>query len=234
MRKRILIVRSAERMGPVIEESLDSGTFEIKCQIGLSGLAASVLAHKPALALFEIPIWDDAIARSLSELMSVQGSRSVRKIVLVDRAEFDDAVKALDSGADDFLIKPISPREFLGRIGAVLRSHPGDWVEEIQTLGELSLYRGTMEVCAGSERKKLTPKEFEVLGYLMDNPGLVFSREKLLEIAWVPWEIEDRRVVDVYISRIRDKIEDDPSQPRRLLTRRGEGYFIVDPALSRR
>jgi DNA-binding response OmpR family regulator len=89
-----------------------------------------------------------------------------------------------------------------------------------------------MELRIGDEIKKLTPKEFEVLGYLMDNPGRVFSRESLLEIAWIPWEIEQRRVVDVYISRIREKIEDDPAQPRRLLTRRGEGYFMVDPLKS--
>jgi two-component system, OmpR family, response regulator len=94
-----------------------------------------------------------------------------------DSAKMDDKVNALDSGADDFLVRPISSREFLGRIGAVLRSHPSDWDEEIQTLGALSLYRGTMEVCVGAKRKKLTPKEFELLGYLMGNPGRVFSRE---------------------------------------------------------
>jgi two-component system phosphate regulon response regulator PhoB len=129
--------------------------------------------------LFDIPNWENAIGSSLSELMSVQGSRSIRKIILADSAEMDDKVNALDSGADDFLVRPISSREFLGRIGAVLRSQSSDWVEEIQTLGALSLYRETMKVSVGAERKKLTPKEFELLGYLMGNPGRVFSRENL-------------------------------------------------------
>jgi DNA-binding response OmpR family regulator len=229
MRKRILIVRNSGNIEPAIEEALDRYAFDVKCHIGLPGLAVSVLAQKPVLVLFDISNWETTIGSSLSELMSVQGSRSIRKIILADSAEMDDKVNALDSGADDFLVRPISSREFLGRIGAVLRSQARDWVEEIQTLGALSLYRETMEVGVGAERKKLTPKEFELLGYLMGNPGRVFSRENLLEIAWVPWEIEDRRVVDVCISRIREKIEEDPSQPRRLLTRRGEGYFMVDP-----
>jgi DNA-binding response OmpR family regulator len=87
-----------------------------------------------------------------------------------------------------------------------------------------------VSVEAGAERKKLTKKEFDLLGYLMDNPGRVFSREELLERVWVPWEIDERRVVDVYICRLREKIEDDPSQPLRLLTRRGQGYILVAPA----
>jgi len=232
MRKQIFVVRSSDKIEPGIEQVLDTGTFDVKCQIGLSGLTASVLAQKPALVLFDISSWDNAIENSLSELMSVQGSRSIRKMIVADNAKIDDKVNALDLGADDFLIRPISSREFLAKLGAVLRSYPSVDVEEIQTLGALSLHRGTMELRIGDEIKKLTPKEFEVLGYLMDNPGRVFSRESLLEIAWIPWEIEQRRVVDVYISRIREKIEDDPAQPRRLLTRRGEGYFMVDPLKS--
>jgi DNA-binding response OmpR family regulator len=86
-----------------------------------------------------------------------------------------------------------------------------------------------MEISLGAERKKLSPKEFNLLAHLMNSPGRVFSREELLESVWIPWEIEDRRIVDVYIWRLREKIEDDLSQPRRLLTRRGEGYSLVDP-----
>jgi DNA-binding response OmpR family regulator len=160
--------------------------------------------------------------------MNLRSGRTARKIILSDSAGLDDKVRALDLGADDFLLKPISSRELLVRINAVLRSHiPACPKDNVQTFGELSLYREAMEISVGKERKKLTPKEFDLLRCLMNHPGQVFSREELLERVWIPWEIEDRRVVDVYIWRLREKIEVDPSNPRWLITRRGQGYSLV-------
>jgi DNA-binding response OmpR family regulator len=236
MRKRILIVQSLETMSPVIREALDNGTFDLRYLSGLSDVVASVLEQKPDLVLFDISCWERPIEQLLLELMNAQNARSIRKVILSDSAGPDDKVTALDSGADDFLLKPISPRELMVRIAATLRAQAVIFPEEdIQTLGRLSLYRNVMEVSinAGAERKSLSPKEFDLLGYLMENPGRVFSREELLERVWVPWEVDGQRVVDVYICRLREKIEDDPSQPRRLLTRRGQGYILVDPADSR-
>ncbi|HTF61655.1 MAG TPA: winged helix-turn-helix domain-containing protein [Edaphobacter sp.] len=232
MRKRILIVQNSETMSPVIREALDSDTFDLKSLSGLSDVVASVQEHKPALVLFEISCWQKPMELLLLELMNLKSARSTRKVILSDSGGLDDKVTALESGADDFLLKPISPRELLVRVAATLRAQTVVFPEEdIQTLGVLSLYRNVMEIAVGvgAERKKLSPKEFNLLGYLMDNPGRVFSREELLESVWVPWEIDDRRVVDVYIWRLREKIEEDPSQPRWLLTRRGQGYFLVDP-----
>ena len=230
IRKRILIVQNSETMSPVIREALDSNTFDLQSLSGLSDVVASVQEHKPALVLFEISCWQKSMERMLLELMNLKSARSIRKVILSDCGGLDDKVTALESGADDFLLKPISPRELLVRVAATLRAQATVFPEEdIQTLGALCLYREAMEVSVAAERKKLSPKEFNLLGYLMDNPGHVFSREELLESVWVPWEIDDRRVVDVYIWRLREKIEEDPSQPRRLLTRRGQGYFLVDP-----
>jgi two-component system, OmpR family, response regulator VicR len=233
MHKRVLVVRNSDKMASVIEETLDNSAFDLRYQFGFAGIVASVLEHKPILVLFEIACWEKAVQSSLSELTAFAGFRLIRKIVLSDKAGSEDAVSALDSGADDFLLKPISSRELLVRINAVLRSHAIDTEEEnVQTLGTLSLFREAMEVRVGAERKKLSPTEFNLLSYLMDHPGRVFNREELLENAWVPWEIEERRVVDVYILRLREKIEEDPSRPQRLLTRRGQGYFLIDPESS--
>jgi DNA-binding response OmpR family regulator len=234
MRKRILVVRKADKIAAVIKDALDNTAFDVKFQTGLSGVVASVLEQKPALVLFDIVFWEKAIQNSLSELTALTGLRSIRKIILSDTASPNDAVTALDSGADDFLLKPISSRELLVRIDSVLRSQmmaPG--AEDVQTLGTLHLFREAMEIRVGAEKKKLSPTEFNLLSHLMDNPGRVFNREELLEKVWIPWEIEDRRVVDVYISRLREKIEEDSSRPQRLLTRRGQGYFLIDPVSSR-
>jgi DNA-binding response OmpR family regulator len=230
MHRRILVVRNSDKMASVIEEALDNSAFDLRVQVGLPGVVASVMEHRPVLVFFEIACWEKAVQNSLSELAAFAGARSIRKIILSGKAGPEDAASALDSGADDFLLKPISSRELLVRINAVLRSYAMNTAEEhIQTLGTLSLLREAMEVSVGAERKKLSPTEFNLLSYLMDHPGRVFNREELLENAWVPWEIEDRRVVDVYIWRLREKIEEDPSRPQRLLTRRGEGYFLIDP-----
>jgi two-component system response regulator VicR len=234
MRKRILVVQNSDKIAPVIGEALDNGAFDLRYLSGLSDVVASVLEQKPDLVLFDIPTWQKQIEQLLLELMNLRSARSTRKVILSGNAGLDDKVTALNSGADDFLLTPISTRELLVRLAAALRSQAAVFPEEdMQTLGALSLYREAMEVSVGAERKKLSPKEFNLLGFLMDNPGHVFSREELLESVWVPWEIDDRRVVDVYIWRLREKIEEDPSRPRWLLTRRGQGYFLVNPMDSR-
>jgi len=230
MRKRIMIVHNTSTLAPIIGEALNNGTFDLRFVFGLSNVIEAVQKQKPALLLFDISSWQKPMEKLFSELMELKSARSTRKIILSDSAGLDDIVTALDSGADDFLLKPVSPRELLVRLEATLRSQTTVFPEEeVQTLGTLSLYREGMEVSLGAERKKLSPKEFNLLAHLMNSPGRVFSREELLESVWIPSEIEDRRIVDVYIRRLREKIEDDLSQPRRLLTRRGEGYSLVDP-----
>jgi two-component system response regulator VicR len=229
MRKRVLVVTNSDGMASSIKDVLDGDTFDVRRQSNTTGLVASVLELRPALILFDTVRWERNLQDSISQLASLQSSRSIRKIILADSASIDDKVEALESGADDFLVKPISSRELQVRMAAILRTQAVDNPGGTKTLGTLELHRETMEISTGADRKKLTPKEFDVLGYLMDNPGRVFSRNQLLEAAWIPWEVDDRRVVDVCIYRLREKIEDDPSQPRRLLTRRGEGYFLAVP-----
>jgi DNA-binding response OmpR family regulator len=228
MRDKVLVVHLWDRPSSVIGEALDKSAFEVAILSGLSHVVTSVLELNPALVLFEVGSWHKPLEIMLSELMNIRSGRSARKIILSDSSGLDDKVRALDLGADDFLLKPISSRELLARINAVLRCRMPECSEDnVQTLGELSLYRETMEILVGKERKKLSPKEFGLLRFFLDHPGQVFSREELLESVWIPWEIDDRRVVDVYISRLREKIEIDPSIPRRLLTRRGHGYVLV-------
>jgi DNA-binding response OmpR family regulator len=230
MRKRIMIVHNSSTLAPIIGEALNNGTFDLRFVFGLSNVIDAVQKQKPALLLFDISSWQEPMAKLFSELMELKSARSSRKIILSDSAGVDDIVTALDSGADDFMLKPVSPRELLVRLEATLRSQTIVFPEEeVRTLGALSLYREGMEISLGAERKKLSPKEFNLLALLMTSPGRVFSREELLESVWIHWEIEGRRIVDVYIRRLREKIEDDLYQPRRLLTRRGEGYSLVDP-----
>jgi DNA-binding response OmpR family regulator len=229
MRKRIMVVHSYE-VSSAVSEVLANGDFDPRFVSDISRVVKLLLEQRPNLLLLDIPSWQKPIEELLWELGNLKSTQSIRKVILSAAAKVEDKIAALDLGADDFLVKPISSRELLARLDAVLRAHPTLPVEEdMQSLGTLCLYRDAMEVSVGAERTKLSPTEFNLLVYLMDHPGRVFSREQLLENVWIPWEIADRRVVDVYVWRLREKIEEDPSQPRRLLTRRREGYSLVDP-----
>jgi two-component system, OmpR family, response regulator VicR len=214
----------------IITEALGNGPFDLRFVSDPPLLAKSVLELKPVLLLLEIDCWRKQTRNLLCELGNLKTSQPFRRVILSEVATVDDRVSALELGADDFLVKPISSRELLARLQAVLRADTSFAVEEdIRSFGSLSLYRGLMEVSIGNDRKKLSLTEFNLLSYFMDHPGQVLSRDRLLENVWIPWEIEDRRVVDVYVLRLRQKIEESAAHPSRLITRRGEGYLLIDP-----
>jgi two-component system response regulator VicR len=229
-RKRIVVLSWTGGDSSVMKEAQDNGTFDIRFVSDTPRLMKSVLELKPALLLLEIDSWTKQTRELLCELGNLKSTQPFRRVVLSGLATVDDRVSALELGADDFLVKPISSRELLARLRAVLRADTSFTVEEaVKSVGSLCLYTELMEATIGTGRKKLSPTEFNLLSYFMDHPGQVLSRDRLLENVWIPWEIEDRRVVDVYVLRLREKIEENPSQPSRLVTRRGEGYSLVDP-----
>jgi DNA-binding response OmpR family regulator len=229
-RKRIMVLPSPASGSSVITEALGNGAFDLRFVLDPPQLAKSVLELKPALLLLEIDSWRKQTRDLLCELGNLKSTQSFRRVILSEVATVDDRVSALELGADDFLVKPISSRELLARLQAVLRADTSFVVEEdIRSFGSLSLYKGLMEVSIGNDRKKLSLTEFNLLSYFMDHPGEVLSRDRLLENVWIPWEIDDRRVVDVYVLRLRQKIEESSAHPSRLITRRGEGYLLIDP-----
>ena len=147
-------------------------------------------------------------------------------LMLTARDDEIDKVAGLDFGADDYMTKPFSMRELLARIRAMLRR------VEIQTaIPETPLRFGDIEVDIGhhvitraGSVLNLTPKEFDLLTFLTKNKGLVFSRDQLLEKVWGYDYSGDTRTVDVHIRWLREKIEDNPEEPKRLITVRGVGY----------
>lgn len=149
-------------------------------------------------------------------------------IMLTARAEEMDRVVGLEIGADDYVTKPFSMRELMARVKTVLRrtqSGPRqDAGEERTQFGEISLDLKRHQVTRGGEPVNLAPKEFDLLRFLMQNPDRVFSRQALLDRVWGPDAYVGDRTVDVHVRWIREKIEENPSQPKRILTVRGAGY----------
>lgn len=229
MRKRVLVVHGRGGPSPSVREACERGAFDATLIEGHLALMQHAMKLKPALILFDAEIWRGPVEESLCQLHDLKGMRLTRKVILTSKADLNDKVDALEVGADNFLLKPISARELIARIEAVLRSHvqQADEEEEIQVVGDLKLFRTRMAVMVGEKLIKLSRTEFHLLAYFMDQVGHVLGRDELFENIWFPRsEIRDRRVVDVYICRLREKIEEEPSQPRRLLTRRGGGYLL--------
>jgi DNA-binding response OmpR family regulator len=152
--------------------------------------------------------------------------RSQLPVIMVTAlAEEVDRLTGLELGADDYLTKPFSPRELVARVNAVLRraSAPSVPAERIE-VGDLVVDPGRREVHKGGAPLRLTTLEFDLLRFLAGNPNRVFSRGDLMDRVWGYASVLDTGTVTVHVRRLREKIEDDPSQPRHLETVWGAGY----------
>ena len=150
---------------------------------------------------------------------------SVPIIMLTARADSSDRVVGLELGADDYVTKPFNMRELMARVKGVLRRTTSqELTEQPIQAGNLTIDPNRFEVRVGTRPVTLSPKEFELLRFLASHPGQVFSRQVLLDRVWGAEAYVEERTVDVHIRWLREKVEDDPSHPRRLLTVRGIGY----------
>jgi len=145
-------------------------------------------------------------------------------LILTARAETGDRVEGLDSGADDYLVKPFERQELLARMRALLRRRPPRGSASL-AVGDLRLNPDTREVVRGNREIDLTNREFELLEYLMRNERLVISRERLLEEVWGYDPMAMTNTIDVFVSNVRRKLEDG-DEPRLLHTKRGAGYVL--------
>ena len=153
-------------------------------------------------------------------------SRSELPVIMVTAlGEVTDRLVGLEVGADDYLTKPFSPRELVARVKAVLRrsSLPDTLPERIE-VGDLVIDAGRREARRNGTVLRLTALEFDLLRFLAGNPNRVFSRSELMEHVWGYTSVLDTGTVTVHVRRLREKIEDDPSRPRRLETVWGSGY----------
>ncbi|MGH3134973.1 MAG: winged helix-turn-helix domain-containing protein, partial [Gaiellaceae bacterium] len=149
-------------------------------------------------------------------------------IMLTARGEEADRIVGLELGADDYVTKPFSPRELAARVRSVLRraAPTGESVERL-TFGDIELERTTREARKGGEEVRLTAKEFDLLWFLASHPRRVFSRDQLMASVWGYTAALDTGTVTVHVRRLREKVEDDPSEPKYLETVWGIGYRLA-------
>jgi DNA-binding response OmpR family regulator len=158
----------------------------------------------------------------------IRGRSELPVLMLTARGEESDRIVGLELGADDYVTKPFSPRELAARVRSVLRrstaATPGP---AVLTFGDLRLEREAREASKGGLPVRLTAKEFDLLWFLASHPRRVFSRDQLMSSVWGYTAELDTGTVTVHVRRLREKIEDDPSQPRYLETVWGIGYRLA-------
>jgi two-component system, OmpR family, response regulator MprA len=226
---RVLVVEDDEAIADVLRRSLRAEGHEVRS--ATDGVEALKEAEQfmPDLVVLDL---------GLPRLDGVEVCRRLRDsgdvpiLILTARAETDDRVSGLDSGADDYLVKPFERRELLARIRALLRRRPPRGSASL-VVGDLALNPDSREVRRGDREIELTKREFELLEYLAQNQRLVVSRERLLEEVWGYDPADDTNTIDVFISNLRRKLEAS-GEPRLLHTKRGAGYVLKAPGAQRR
>jgi phosphate regulon transcriptional regulator PhoB len=182
-----------------------------------------VLNENPDLIILDVML---PSASGFDICKRIRKDRNVPIIMLTARAEEMDRVVGLELGADDYVTKPFSMRELMARVKTILRRVGSEELsrEEICETGGITIDPTRYEVKVNGKPVDLSPREFDLLRFLATHPGQVFNRQALLDRVWGADAYVEDRTVDVHIRWLREKIEDDPSHPIRLLTVRGVGY----------
>jgi DNA-binding response OmpR family regulator len=183
----------------------------------------------PALFLLDIMVPGGDGLDLCRRLRNHNGLSSVPIIFLTARASENDRVLGLELGADDYITKPFATRELMARVKAVLRRFERPSTPSVISFEEVLIDANAMQLTVRGELTTTTATEFRLLDYLARHPGRVFSRDHLLDAVWGDARFVTPRSVDVYVRRIREKIEIDPEDPRYLKTVRGAGYRFEIP-----
>lgn len=191
---------------------------------GPSALPA-VREHRPDVVLLDIMLPG---MNGIDVCRAIRAESGVPIVMLTAKTDTVDVVLGLESGADDYVMKPFKHKELIARIRARLR-RTDDEPSEVLTVGEVTIDVPAHKVMRGDEQINLTPLEFQLLVELARKPRQVFTREVLLEQVWGYRHSSDTRLVNVHVQRLRSKIERDPENPQIVLTVRGVGYKAGPP-----
>lgn len=231
MDKKILVVDDEQPIADILEFNLRKEGYEVVCAYDGEEALQKVEEEHPDMVLLDVML-------PLRDGMEV--CREIRKkydmpiIMLTAKDTEIDKVLGLEMGADDYVTKPFSNRELIARVKANLRRHSQEASKEEDSsnelvIGSLVIHPEAYKVTKRGTEIELTHREFELIHYLAKHLGQVMTREHLLQTVWGYDYFGDVRTVDVTVRRLREKVEDNPSRPSWIVTRRGVGYYLKNP-----
>jgi len=226
--KKILVIEDEHSISDIIKFNLKKEGYEVETAYdGGDGLNKALTCGADLILLdIMLPVMD-----GFEVCKKVREKSAVPILMLTAKEEEVDKVLGLELGADDYITKPFGMRELIARIRANIRRteqmQPNEDVPaDVKEFGALKIDMNRYEVSKNLDVLDLTLREFELLKYLAEREGKVFSREQLLEEVWGYEYYGDIRTVDVTVRRLREKLEDDPADPKYIMTKRGIGYYF--------
>jgi DNA-binding response OmpR family regulator len=223
----VLIVEDDERTASLVRMYLEHDGYRVVVARDGPQALTSFRADKPALAILDLTL---PTIDGLEICRAFRSASNIPIVILTSRDGESDRVLGFELGADDYVVKPFSPRELAARVRAILRRTytASDKLPALISRGELVLDAAKRKVTLRGKVVSLTRSEFNILQLLMNSPGRVFTRDDLLESLYPRGAYVVDRVVDVHVGKLRQKIETDVSNPAYILTIRGVGYEFSD------
>ena len=227
MKATILVVDDEKDILELVSYNLQKEGFHIQTSKNGEDALEKIRSDRFDLLILDLMLPGIQGMELCKVLKSDNETASIPIIMLTAKSEEFDKVLGLEMGADDYITKPFSPRELVARVNAVLRrtgeKPPKDILIKI---GDLEINTSTYQIRKKGRTITLSATEFKLLLYLVQKKGRVFNRDMLLDAVWKDEAFVEPRTVDVHIRRLRSQIEDDPSNPIYIKTRRGLGYYV--------
>ncbi len=229
MKPTIFVVEDDPDISRLVRHGLDTNGYTVKAFPSSLGVIAEAERQPPALFILDVMLPGTDGMELCKRIRALSALAAVPIIFLTAKTSEADRVLGLELGADDYISKPFSPRELLARVKAVLRRFERPLPPTITEIGDINIDAGAMVLKVRGKTVPTTATEFRLLDYFARHPGRVFTRDQLLDAVWRDTAFVTPRSIDVYVRRIREKIEKDSEHPRYLKTVRGAGYRFEAP-----
>ncbi|MEB6611297.1 response regulator transcription factor [Staphylococcus pasteuri] len=234
MSQKVLVVDDEQSIVTLLKYNLETAGYIVEVAYDGEEALQKVESSQPDLIVLDVML---PKKDGIEVCKTIRSDKNLVPILMLTAKDDEfDRVLGLELGADDYMTKPFSPREVVARVKAILRR--SQFVNEIEQsegdeediiIDSIRIRPGFFEVYKDDELLELTPKEFELLLYLIERQGRVITREHMLNSVWNYEFAGDSRIVDVHISHLRDKLEENPKQPKLIKTVRGLGYKLERP-----
>ena len=227
MSAKVLVVEDERSVADAVGYNLKREGYEVRVVYDGGSALKALRRDPPDVVVLDLML-PEVSGLDVCRVLRAESDAGV--IMLTAKVQEDDKLAGLEAGADDYVTKPFSMKELIARVDAVLRrvgTGREAGAQSIVAAGDVEINRERHVVTVGGKQVELSPKEFDLLAMLVSNPGRVLSREILLQHVWGEDEYREPHTVNVHIRWLREKIEEDPSRPTRIVTVRGFGYKFM-------